>query len=93
MDDSYKDTAMKRRKSLMLFFLFVAFLFVGCEDSSAEGDGPGIDFVLADIVGVWEYPNQNGVSAISIDTFTSPTTRVFVKRTDATYMTAMATGL
>ena len=75
------------KRTLLLFFvlLYTAFLFVSCEERSADVDDPGIDFILADIEGTWEYPHQGGDSFISVEIFSTPTTGIFIKYSDDTY--------
>ncbi len=77
---------MKRSELLLFILLCFAFLFIGCEERVAVDEDPGIDFILTDIEGTWEYPNQNGESNISIEIFTTPTTGIFIKWADATYL-------
>ena len=76
------------KRTLLLFFvlLYTAFLFVSCEERSADVDDPGIDFILADIEGTWEYPHQGGDSFISVEIFSTPTTGIFIKYSDDTYV-------
>lgn len=73
------------KKILLLGVLVLIVLLSGCE-STIEDDGPGIDFVIEDILGVWEFPDQNGNTAITVEIFTPPTTGVFIKWTDGTYV-------
>ncbi|MDY0288544.1 MAG: hypothetical protein RBR15_06960 [Sphaerochaeta sp.] len=75
---------MSKKILLLLGVLVLVVLLFGCEPS-IEDDGPGIDFVLNDIIGTWEFPDQNGDSAISVEIFTSPTTGVFIYWTDGDY--------
>ena len=71
---------------LLFVLLCTAFLFIGCEERTVGTDDPGIDFVLADIVGTWNFPDQSGDSAITVEILTSPTTGIFIKWADATYV-------
>lgn len=84
---------MIRKRSLTFILLWAAFLCISCDAPLGDIDDPGIDFVLDDIIGIWEFPDQNGDTAITVEIFTSPTTDIFIKRTDATYMTVMAMEL
>lgn len=76
---------MIRKRSLTFILLWAAFLCISCDAPPGDIDDPGIDFVIEDILGVWEFPDQNGDTAITVEIFTSPTTGVFIKWTDATY--------
>lgn len=73
------------KKILLLGVLVLIVLLSGCEPT-IENDGPGIDFVLDDIIGIWEFPDQNGDTAITVEIFTNPTTGIFIEWTDGTYV-------
>ncbi len=63
---------MKPKLCLIFALLCTVFLFVSCEEPSADVDDPGIDFVWADIMGTWSFPSQNGETDISMTVNSSP---------------------
>ena len=64
---------MIKKRSLIFVLLCVVFLLVSCEEPSSDSDDPGIDFVIDDIKGNWEFPDQNGDSDITMNVYSSPT--------------------
>ena len=71
-----------RKILVLLLALALIPLLLTCEEPQNDDD-PGIDFVLADIVGTWNFPDQSGDSDITVEILNPSPMVVFIKWTHA----------